>query len=164
MLIRKIYGHWPQISRTHTFADSVLDETHTQLSFSTDFILSIERASKLWLQICGWSRGGLSSAVSWSADSLHACWAGGAELWSSWVSGPGACTSYPKTCETDFQYSWKTLWQTGKHSSATDCNFVHFDFPKQCAQVRLCMSIFNDVLLLLLVRTSCSKMGCSSLM
>lgn len=73
------------------------------LVFYTDFILSIEKASKLWLQICGLSRGGLSSAVSWSADSLHACWVGGAELWSSWVSDPGACTSYPERNEINFE-------------------------------------------------------------
>lgn len=60
------------------------------------FILSKEKASKLWLQICEWSRGGLSSVVSWSADSLHACWACDAEPWSSWVSDLEACTSCPK--------------------------------------------------------------------
>lgn len=62
----------------------------------TNFILLIEIAFKLWQQICGWSRGDLSSAVSWCADPLHACWAADAELWSSWVSGPEACTSYPE--------------------------------------------------------------------
>lgn len=71
--------------------------------FNTDFILSVEKASKLWLQICGWSRGGLSSAVSWSADSLRACWAGDAELGSSWVWDLGACTSYPERNDINFQ-------------------------------------------------------------
>lgn len=77
------------------------EETNTRV-FNTDFILSIEKPLKLWLQICGLSKGGLSSAVSWSADSLHVCWVGGAELWSSWVSDPGACTSYPETRQMDF--------------------------------------------------------------
>lgn len=90
----EIYGRFKYGQRVSVIMPG--ENTQTVLVFNTDFILSIEKASKLWLQICGWSRGGLSSAVSWSADSLRAYWAGDAELWSSWVSDPGACTSYPE--------------------------------------------------------------------
>lgn len=65
----------------------------------------LERASKLWLQICAWSRGGLFSAASWSADSPRACWAVDAALWFSWALDPGACTSFPKTTKGNCQDS-----------------------------------------------------------
>lgn len=51
---------------------SVYGET-TQTVRSKDFILLLENASKLLRHICGPSRGGLSSAVSWCAGSLRAC-------------------------------------------------------------------------------------------
>lgn len=51
---------------------------------------------KPWRQTCGWSRGGTSSASSWSSGSPRVLSADDGWHASSWASDPKACTSYPE--------------------------------------------------------------------
>ncbi len=51
---------------------------------------------KPWRRTCGWSRGGTSSASSWSSGSPRVLSADDGWRASSWASDPKACTSYPE--------------------------------------------------------------------